>query len=111
MVVTLTSLRLKSLWGFFILSWWGLKITLQARRSKGFVKMRNTGFGYMHYTASVWNSAEEARNFAHSGAHLRAMKNWKSLSTEIRILTFPGEELPSWADAKALLATQGRRLI
>lgn len=108
MVVSLTSLRLKSLWGFFVLSWWGFKITLQARKSKGFVQMKNTGSGYLHFTASIWESVEDAKAFAHSGQHLRAMKEMKSFANEVRILTFPGHEIPDWKEVRNLLEQKGR---
>src|SRR5262245_1068283 len=100
MVVTVTSLRLKSLWGFFRLSWWGFKISLQARKSKGFVKMKNTGLGYLHFTASIWQSAEDAKAFAHSGAHMHAMREMKSLASEVRIFSFPGNQMPDWKEAR-----------
>ncbi len=70
--------------------------------------MKNTGFGYFHYTVSVWQSAEDAKAFAHSGAHLEAMKKAKSLASEVRICSFEGEKIPKWSEAKKLVQTQGR---
>jgi hypothetical protein len=110
MVVTLTSLRLRSRWGFFRLSWNGLKISLQARKSPGFVAMKNTGSGFLHYTMSLWEGEKEAKAFAHSGAHLEAMKAASSLATEIRIHTYEAGSLPSWSEAKALVDRQGRKI-
>lgn len=108
MVVTITSLRLRSLWGFFRLSWNGLKISLQARRSPGFIAMKNTGSGYLHHTLSLWEDEKSAKAFAHSGAHLAALQEGASLASEIRILTYPADALPSWPEAKARVAEQGR---
>ncbi|WP_413288072.1 DUF3291 domain-containing protein [Bdellovibrio sp. HCB337] len=108
MTITVTSLRLRSLWGFFKLSWMGFNITLQARKQKGFRKMKNTGFGYLHYTASAWESPADAKAFAHSGYHLHAMKQSSSIATEIRIYTFEGDQLPSWSETKKILEEKGR---
>lgn len=108
MIVTVTSLRLKSLWGFFRLSWMGFRITLQARRQPGFVAMKNTGFGYLHFTATVWRSEAEAKAFAHSGYHLEAMKKAASLADEVRIYTFAGDNIPSWTETRKLLEERGR---
>jgi hypothetical protein len=110
MIVTITSLRLKSLWGFFRLSWNGLKITLQARKSPGFVAMKNTGSGYLHYTMSLWKEEKDAQAFARSGAHLEAMKKGGELAEEICVHTYAAEALPAWGEAKVLVEKHGRRI-
>ncbi|MFT5646264.1 MAG: hypothetical protein ACI976_000942 [Aureispira sp.] len=58
MTITITSIRLRSLWYFFKLSLHGLKMTLQIRKASGFIKVKNTGFGYLHYTMTAWESKE-----------------------------------------------------
>lgn len=70
--------------------------------------MKNTGFGYCHYTASVWQSAQDAKDFAHSGYHLKAMGQTKALATEVRIYTFTAEQMPNWEEAKKLVQEKGR---
>ncbi len=110
MFITLTSIRLRSLWGFFRLSWHGLRITLQMRRLPGFVSMRNTGWGYLHYTASAWRSEEELKQFARSGAHLEAMKQTRQLAFELRTYTYEGESLPVWSEVRRLLLEKGKVL-
>lgn len=111
MVVTITSLRLKHWWGFFRLSLWGLRITRQAGRQPGFIEMKNTGFGYLHFTLSVWESEPQAKDFACSGAHRDALRESRSLAAEIRIYTFRSETVPDWKAAKKLLSENGRAII
>ena len=108
MIIVVTSIKLRSLFGFFRLSYQGLKIVRQTRQQKGFVSMKNTGFGYMHYTLSAWESLEAMKDFARSGAHLESMQYSAKLSTEIRIYTYEGSALPSWAEAKKLVSKQGK---
>ena len=108
MVITITSLRLKHWWGFFKLSLWGLKILRQTKMQTGFIEMKNTGFGYLHFTLSRWETEADAKNFARSGAHLEAMKDSEKLATEIRVYTYKSEKIPDWADAKRLLFERGR---
>ncbi len=110
MMATITSLRLRSLWGFFKLSWLALKITQQAKTEIGFLAMKNTGFGYLHYTATLWQSEEDLKRFSKSGAHAIAMKHSSALATEICTYTFPTKELPDWKEAKQLLGQKGRLL-
>lgn len=110
MIVTLTSIRLKSVWYFFKLSWFGLKISQQAKRQVGFVKLKNTGFGYLHFTCSAWEHENAMKEFARTGAHLEAMKNSASLAEEIRTYTYQTDHLPSWKEAKVLLGEKGKVL-
>jgi len=108
MVITITSLKLKSLWNFFRLSLHGLKISQQAKGHKGFIKLKNTGAGYLHYTMTCWQSEEDAKLFARSGAHLTAMKETSKIATEVRIYTFSGDQMPDWKTAKSLVMTKGK---
>lgn len=110
MFVTITSLKLKSLWGFFRLSLYGLRISHQAKAEKGFLDMKNTGFGYNHYTASLWQSEVDLKRFARSGAHLEAMKLTGTLAREVRTYTFAATKIPDWKEAKELLQANGKVL-
>ena len=103
MTITITSIRLRSLWTFFQLSWLGLKISIQAKKSRGFIKMKNTGFGYMHYTVTAWKEVESMKEFMKSGAHAEAMKISAEIATEIGNYTYQSEVLPSWKEAKELM--------
>ena len=108
MTITITSLKLKSLWNFFSLSLYGLKISRQAKRQKGFIKLKNTGAGYLHYTMTCWEQEEDAKLFARSGAHLDAMKDASKIASEVRIYTFSGKQMPSWKEAKVLVMQKGK---
>jgi hypothetical protein len=110
MVITATSIRLRSIWGFFRLSLFGLNIVRQLKTQPGFLKMRNGGFGYLHYTLTAWESEEAMRAFVKTGAHLTAMKSSRALSTEIRTYTFVADSMPSWKEARRLLAAHGKVL-
>ena len=108
MIVNVTSIRLRSLWHFFALSYNGLLISRQAKSQPGFIRLKNTGFGYVHYTLSVWENEEALRQFARSGAHLAAMKKSGQLATEIRTYSYASDQLPSWSEVKTLLQEKGR---
>jgi len=87
---------------FFALSAHALKITrqLKATACKDFKKR---GVWTKHYTMTLWNSEEELRNFAGSGAHLEAMKTSAEIATEIITLTIDADTLPSWTEAIKML--------
>lgn len=91
-----------------MLSWLGMNISRQAMKQPGFVKLRNSGFGYLHFTLTAWESEDALKNFAHSGKHKEAMKQSKKLSTEIRIYTYQSDHFPKWEEAKSLLEKEGK---
>lgn len=88
----------------------GYKIQKQAKSEKGFIKMKNTGFGYDHFTLSAWQSEADLKRFARSGEHLAAMKHTRELATEVRTYTFSSEKLPDWSNAKKLLKEKAKVL-
>ncbi|BDS12241.1 hypothetical protein [Aureispira anguillae] len=103
MIITVTSVRLRSLWYYFKLSWHGLKITLQVRKAPGFIKMKNTGFGYLHYTITSWESKEDMQKAMLLGAHGEAMKESAKLAIETGSYTYESDRFPSWKEAKEKL--------
>lgn len=110
MYITVTSLTLRSLFGFFKLANHGRKIQQQAKSSPGFIRMKNTGLGYTHYTLSAWKSIEEIQAFARIGAHLAAMQQSQALAVEVNTYTYEAGEMPGWREAKELLNKNGKRL-
>lgn len=108
MYITVTSIRLKSLFHFFKLSYFGLQIVRQTKQEKGFIKMKNTGFGYLHYTASAWETEEDLKRFMRQGAHLDAMKQGHTVATEVRTYTYRANEIPDWNEVKQLLKEKGK---
>lgn len=102
MKVTITSLELKGAFNFFALSSKALKITRQLKTTNC-VAFKKQGLWKKHYTMTLWNSEEELKDFARSGAHLAAMKSSAEIAKEIRTLTMDADKLPSWKEAKTLL--------
>jgi hypothetical protein len=109
MMVTITSIQLKSPLKFFALSYRAMNIMFQLKKTN-VVQMKKYGFWTKHYTMTAWNNEQELKDFAKSGAHLEAMKVSAGLATEIRTLTLPMDKLPDWKQAKQLLETQGKVL-
>jgi len=110
MTITITFIRLRSLWHFFQLSRHGLHIMRQAKALPGNTGFRNTGFGYKHYTLSAWSDEATMRQFAYSdGPHKEAMKQSKKIAREIKTYTYQADTIPTWVEAKRLMEEKGRR--
>ncbi len=111
MIISITSLKLKHLWGYFPLTYRALFVTLQLRKQKGLIKFKNTGLGYDHYTLTAWQSEADMKAFARAGAHLDALKYTKKLAQEVRILTYKADTIPSWKEVRLLLETKPQKVI
>lgn len=108
MYISLTSIRLKSVWKFFQLSNNGLKISRQCKKEKGFAGMKNTGFGHDHYTMSRWETEEDRDRFYRNGAHAAAMKKTADIAAELATYSYQAKEFPDWKTAKQLLKENGK---
>ncbi|MBE2217104.1 MAG: DUF4188 domain-containing protein [Ignavibacteria bacterium] len=111
MKVVVTSIKLKSVWQFFKLTYLAMHIVKQTKKEKGFLGMKNRGFGKLHFTLSVWESTEDMERFVHSGAHLEAMKHTKELASELKFYHYDAAVMPGWDEAKRLLAEKGRSIV
>ena len=108
MYITVTSLRLRRFWHFFILGNYAFKTTKQMRSEKGFLRFKNRGFGRMQYTLSAWETEEDLKRFARSGEHKKSMQKTHKIALEVRTLTFQSDTFPDWKTAERLLLEKGR---
>lgn len=102
MKVTITSIELKGPLSFFLLSSRALKIIRQLKAT-GCLAFKKRGVWTKHYTMTLWRNEEELKQFAHSGAHLQAMKDGARIAKEIRTITIDADTFPSWRHAKRML--------
>ena len=106
MYITITYVKLKKRRYFFILSYRAMKISLQTRKEKGFLQMKNTGWGCMHYTVPAGEHLEGLKRFARQGAHLDAMKKSKTIASEVG--TYTSDSLPDWETAKEMVLSKAK---
>jgi len=102
MKVTITSIELKGPLSFFLLSSRALKIIRQLKATDC-LAFKKQGIWTKHYTMTLWRNEEELKRFAHSGAHLQAMRDGARIAKEIRTITIDADALPSWNHAKRML--------
>ena len=102
MKATITSIELKGPFQFFALSRQALNIIRQLK-STSHKDFKKKGIWTMHYTMTLWETEEDLKAFAQSGAHLEAMKQSRKIAREIRTITIETDALPDWKEAKKLL--------
>jgi heme-degrading monooxygenase HmoA len=102
MKATITSIELKDPFKFFALSAQALAILRQLKTTEA-KEFKKRGLWKKHYTMTLWENEKDLKDFAHSGAHLEAMKRSKQIAKEIRTITIDTQTLPTWKEAKKLL--------
>ena len=102
MKLSITYLELHSPFHFFELSSKVLKIMKQLKNTSCNT-YKTSGFWKKHYTMTLWEDAQEMKEFARSGAHLEAMKASSKIAKEIKVVTIDGDQLISWKEAKEII--------
>lgn len=109
MLVSITSIKLKSPFKFFALSYKALFIVKQLSKSDC-VAQKTRGLWTLHYTMTLWENEKTMQDFVTSGAHAKAMKSAKDIAKELRFLKFEANELPPWKEAISRLEKEGKRI-
>ena len=107
--VSITGLRLKGLHHAPRFWWHATRSMMQAKAAPGNVSADARKIDGVHHTLTVWESKEAMRTFLVSGAHLQAMKSFKSLATG-SVIGFEADHAPSWQEAREIWRTKGRQV-
>ncbi len=105
--VSITGLRVKSIWRVPQFLWHALSSMRQARRAPGVLFAEARSIDGVQHTLSVWRSREDMRAFMSTGAHLAAMKDFRRFATG-STCGFEAEHPPSWDEAIAYWREHGR---
>ena len=105
MYVSVTGLKVKRIWHLPRFWWHAIQSYRQAQRAPGIrsVEVRNVA-GYQH-TLTLWQSRRDMLNFMRSGAHLNAIRAFRTIATG-RTYGWDADAAPNWDDA----LTQWREL-
>lgn len=107
--VSVTRLRLRSIWHlprFIALT---IPAQLQARRSPGFLAadyLRDHHLAF--WTKTAWRDESSMRDFMTTGAHRKAMPALKDMCDEASGASWTQDALPSWQEAHSRLQESAR---
>ncbi|MEO9802979.1 MAG: hypothetical protein ABJF04_07015 [Reichenbachiella sp.] len=109
MYVSVTRLKLKSIWLLPKFVRQSNLISKQAKASPGIlkVKLSNRWFRYF-YTMTHWNSKEAMQQFMINGEHNEAMRQWSQFVTEVKAYGYESDHPPKWKEARMMIENKGR---
>lgn len=108
--VSITRLRLRSLWFFPLFAWHSFRNLKQARAGDGCLAAQVNNFAGAFWTLTLWRDRAAMRAFMLSGAHRKAMPKLAKWCDEASLAHWDQEaiSLPPWAEAAKRLGAEGR---
>jgi hypothetical protein len=105
--ISVTGLRLHSAWQAPRFWWHTLRSLRQARHAPGNLRVEAHVIAGTHHTMTVWTDVAAMRAFLASGAHLAAMRAFRTIGTG-RTLGYTTPEPPPWEEALARWRRESR---
>jgi heme-degrading monooxygenase HmoA len=105
--VSVTGLTLKSPFHRLRFSWHATRSFSQAAGAPGNLSTDARMVDGVHHTLTVWTSREAMLTYLKSGAHLKAMKAFRSIGTG-RVHGYHTDKAPSWTEALTIWRDEGR---
>jgi hypothetical protein len=110
-LISVTRIRIRSIWLMPKFIWFSIKSLKQARKSNGIIEARVFNDARLTYwTCSIWESKEQMLGYMKSGAHKKAMPHLQHWCNEARTghTIIEGSAFPSALEIKNILLEHGR---
>ena len=105
--VSITGLRVKSVWRLPAFWWHASAAMQQAMNAQGCLGAEARLIGGVHHTRSVWTDRQSMKDYLQSGAHLKAIKAFRDIATG-KTLGFDAESIPDWDEVHRLWHQKAR---
>ena len=105
--VSITGLRVNSVWQEVRFWYYALSSMAQARRSHGNISADARTIEGVRHTLSVWESETAMRRFLYRGAHRRAVRAFPGLATG-KTFGYVAAEPPGWDEVHRLWLEHGK---
>jgi hypothetical protein len=107
--VSITGLKLKSVRHAPRFWWHAIRSMKQAQLADGNISASAQTINGVHHTLSVWQSERHMRDYLETGAHLQAMRKFRSMATG-KTIGFESDAPPKWEDVHDIWTTRGRKV-
>lgn len=96
--ISVTGLRIKSIWTLPRFYYFAIQSTNQARRADGNISVDVRAINGVQHTITMWESRQKMLKFMMSGAHKKAMKI-SHLFDDLYSYGYESDTRPSWDEA------------
>lgn len=105
--VSITGLRLRNILHYPVFAFHAVRSMRQAQQAPGNLSAEARTVNGIHHTLTVWRDEKTMRAYLVAGAHLAAMKAFRSIATG-KTFGFIASEPPDWRDVPHIWETKGR---
>lgn len=105
--ISITGLRVKSIWYWPRFAWHAVRSMGQARRAEGCLSAGARSMDGVQHTMSVWTDRKAMLNFMMFGPHRHAMRDFRKIATG-STYGFEADHAPDWNEAKRLWREHGK---
>jgi hypothetical protein len=107
--VSVTGLRLVSVFRYPVFVWHAVGAMIQARRADGCLSADARSIAGWQHTLTVWRDRKAMLAFVASGAHLKAMRAFRLIGTG-RTIGFEAARAPGWDEALSIWRERAREI-
>jgi hypothetical protein len=105
--VSITGLKPKNFWYTFKFWRHAIPSKIQSESAPGILYSEVKKINRIQHTLTAWESKEHMMSYIHSGAHLKALKNFKKIATG-KTFGFETNKIPSWDEVHDLWLKNGK---
>ena len=105
--VSITGLRTKGLFSFFMFLRHAVPSKIQAESADGILFVGVKKINGIQHTLTAWESEAHMKKYIHSGAHLRALKMFRKIATG-KTFGFVSKILPTFDQVHEIWKEKGR---
>ncbi len=105
--ISITGLKLKSFFHSPRFWWLAIRSMRQAMQAPGNISASNRTINGIHHTLTVWDNEAAMRAYLVQGAHLQAMKAFRSIATG-KTIGFEAETPPDWSQVHQIWLEKGK---
>ena len=109
MYISITGLKLNGPLSAPRFWWHALRSMTQAQRAPGNLSAEAKRIDGIHHTLTVWNDKAAMRAYLVAGAHMQAMKAFRSVATGA-VLGYEADVVPEWSEVHEIWRTRGRQV-
>ncbi|ULO07630.1 DUF3291 domain-containing protein [Paenibacillus sp. 19GGS1-52] len=112
MLISVTRVRVKSMWAFPYFIYHIVRSTKQLNMAAGLLYSDLTRDSWrVGWTMSVWENKDRMLEYRNHGNHAKAMRISRRIGDELEAVHWEAETIPSWEEAKIRLHQKyGRKL-
>ena len=102
MLISCTHIRIKDIIGFLRFLFYNFRSVRQLQATPGLLqKSFHATSAFDLWTLSAWKTEKQMLEYVNNGAHLDAMKNFRSIADtyQSKVVRWEAEEFPTWDEA------------